>query len=415
MRLTSKTIVFLLMVLIYFSMAFITGLNDPFSKVIQTQFSLSTFQSQLGGLFFFIAYFFVGIPSSLFVDRFGCKRSVQTAMSVVVCSFVLVLLGGNFGSLVVYLSGMFTLGCAVTLLQVVVNPVIVAAGDPSGGNTRMNLGGAASSIGATLSPLIVGFIMGNVADFSSLSVSDVNPLIFCIIGIAIVVFIAASLITFPDLNISGGENMLSEFRSLVNPKFLLGIVAIFLYVGMEVSTANITNLFMLNELHVDPTSAGAVVGTYWIFMLVGRLVGAAVGTVIRSRTQLIIVASVALLLYLGAIFTPLSYTLSLPALDSDFNIVMTTLPVSIAMLIAVGFCNSVMWTCVFILATQGLGRSTNLAAGVFMMMVFGGGVIPALQGRLVDVFGSFQPTYVVGAFCLAFILGYALFVRKSDK
>ena len=89
--------------------------------------------------------------------------------------------------------------------------------------------------------------------------------------------------------------------------------------------------------------------------------------------------------------------------------------VSIAMLIAVGFCNSVMWTCVFILATQGLGRSTNLAAGVFMMMVFGGGVIPALQGRLVDVFGSFQPTYVVGAFCLAFILGYALFVRKSDK
>ena len=253
------------------------------------------------------------------------------------------------------------------------------------------------------------------ADFSSLSVSDVNPLIFCIIGIAIVVFIAASLITFPDLNISGGENMLSEFRSLVNPKFLLGIVAIFLYVGMEVSTANITNLFMLNELHVDPASAGAVVGTYWIFMLVGRLVGAAVGTVIRSRTQLIIVASVALLLYLGAIFTPLSYTLSLPALDSDFNIVMTTLPVSIAMLIAVGFCNSVMWTCVFILATQGLGRSTNLAAGVFMMMVFGGGVIPALQGRLVDVFGSFQPTYVVGAFCLAFILGYALFVRKSDK
>ena len=209
--------------------------------------------------------------------------------------------------------------------------------------------------------------------------------------------------------------MLSEFRSLINPKFLLGIVAIFLYVGMEVSTANITNLFMLNELHVDPTSAGAVVGTYWIFMLVGRLVGAAVGTVIRSRTQLIIVASVALLLYLGAIFTPLSYTLSLPALDSDFNIVMTTLPVSIAMLIAVGFCNSVMWTCVFILATQGLGRSTNLAAGVFMMMVFGGGVIPALQGRLVDVFGSFQPTYVVGAFCLAFILGYALFVRKSDK
>lgn len=81
MRLTSKTIVFLLMVLIYFSMAFITGLNDPFSKVIQTQFSLSTFQSQLGGLFFFIAYFFVGIPLSSFRSFWCCLAAISAALS----------------------------------------------------------------------------------------------------------------------------------------------------------------------------------------------------------------------------------------------------------------------------------------------------------------------------------------------
>lgn len=408
---TQPKVIFPLMVLLFFSIAFITGLNNPFSKVIQEQFSLSNFQSQFGALSFFVAYFFLGVPSSILVEHLGYKRATQTALLVALLSLSLVLLGGNAGYIWLYLLGMFLLGCAITVLQVVVNPVIVAAGDEQKANARMNLGGAASSLGATLAPIIVGFIIGNVASLDSLAVADVNPLLYCIMTIILAVFIIVSFIPFPDLNLAGGNKEKINLRPLLNAQFLFGILAIFVYVGLEVATPNITNLFMINELAVDAATAGAVVGTYWLLMFAGRLVGVAVGTGINSRVQLIFVSAIALMLYVFSILLPLSWTVTIPAVDSHFKVIMTTLPVSVVMLVLVGFFESVMWTCIFILATHGMGKNTNLASGVFMMMVCGGGIIPALQGRLADTF-SFTGSYTVGVVCLSVILLYAIFVKQ---
>lgn len=200
----------------------------------------------------------------------------------------------------------------------------------------------------------------------------------------------------------------------MQPSFVMGLVAIFLYVGFEVTTANLTNLFLLNELKMDPAVAGAIVGSYWLLMLFGRLVGAAVGTMIQSRGQLLIVSSLALLLYVLAVTLPLDITIRMPAVSSNLSFVQADVPLSILLLVLTGFCNSVMWVCIFILSTSGLGKSTNLASGIFMMMVCGGGIIPVIQGRLVDVLDGYQHSYVVGIFCVAFILIYALLSKKDE-
>jgi FHS family L-fucose permease-like MFS transporter len=148
-------------------------------------------------------------------------------------------------------------------------------------------------------------------------------------------------------------------------------------------------------------------------MLVGRLIGAAVGTKVSSRPQLIVVSIAALLLYLSAILVPDTIKVVMPAIDSHFNVLFAQVPVNILLLVLVGLCTSVMWTCIFILATEGLGRYTNQATGIFMMMVCGGAVIPALQGKLVDMTGSFLSSYWVGVFCIVVILGYGLLTKKK--
>lgn len=403
-----------MMFLLYFLIAFTSGLNNPFAKVIQTQFTLSTFESQFGNFAFFLAYLFMGVPASMVVNKIGYKKAALTALAAMFVGVWIVFAGGNLGAIWLYLLGMFFLGCAITILQVVVNPLVTVLGSKDGANSRMNFGGAASSLGATFAPIVVGFIIGNVA-VQNLSVKDVNPLLFTLEGLLALVFIVLYFVEIPEVGIRYTGDEKPDYKALFTPHFIFGLIAIFLYVGFEVSTANITNLYMVNELKMDAGVAGAIVGTYWLLMLVGRLVGAAIGTKVQSRPQLIIVSVTALLLYLTAIFIPTA-SVTMPAVDSGFHVIFAQVPLNILLLVLVGLCTSVMWTCIFILATDGLGKQTNLASGIFMAMVFGGGIIPAIQGKLVDVMGDFLPSYWIGVVCLLVILGYAVFTTpKSPK
>ncbi len=412
----TPVIAFAMMVAFYFSIAFTTGLGDPFSKVVQSQFHLSVFQSQFGNFAFFLSYLLMGIPASWIVGRLGYKKAAQTALCGMFAGVCMVLAGGNLHLISLYLFGMFFLGCAITVLQVVVNPLIVAIGPETGANRRMNIGGAASSIGATFAPLVIGFIIGNVA-VEKLGVADVGPLLYVLMAFYVLLFTVLCFTRIPEPGIRTDEGEQVSWRSLLRPSFVLGLVAIFLYVGFEVTTANLTNLFLMNELGTDPAVAGAIVGSYWLLMLVGRLAGAAVGTLIGSRKELIVVSVSSLLLYVAAVLLPLNMTVHMPAVDSHFHVVFADVPLSILFLVLTGFFNSVMWVCIFILSMSGLGKSTNLASGIFMMMVCGGGIIPVIQGRLVDALGGFQHSYVVGVVCVSFILFYALFskIKSGNK
>ena len=398
------------MFLLYFLIAFTTGLNNPFAKVIQTQFTLSTFESQLGNFAFFIAYLFMGVPASWVVRLLGYKKASLSALATMFVGVCVVFMGGNFGAIWLYLLGVFVMGCAITVLQVVVNPLVTVLGSKEGANSRMNLGGAIASIGATFAPLVVGFIIGNVAA-DRLVIADVNPLLIIILVLLALIFVVLLRVTIPPLHLTQQDNDNEQGSALQFSHFRWGLFAIFLYVGLEVTTANITNMYLLNDLKIDAGVAGAIVGTYWLLMLLGRLIGAAIGKTIRSRAQLIVVSAIALGLYLGAALLSPEIKVMLPAVDSHFTLLFAQVPINVLLLVLVGLFTSVMWTCIFILATAGLGRYTNQASGIFMMMVCGGAVVPAFQGKMVDVFG-FINSYWVGVFCVLVILLYALLNGK---
>ncbi len=397
----------LMMFVLFFLIAFTTGLNNPFSKVIQTQFTLSTFQSQFGNLAFFIAYIFMGLPASILVNHTGYKKAAAIALCSLFAGVWIVFAGGNIGLIWLYLAGMFVLGCGITILQVVINPMIAALGTPEGANSRMNFGGSFFGVGSVLAPVIVGFIIGNAA-VETLSVADVNPLLYTMAGLVLIVMTVLYFVQFPEMNISQQKNEKADYSALRNAKFVAGVIAVFLYVGVEVATGSISFLYLTDiaekgGLNINAEIAGIVVSLYAFSLLIGRLLGGVIGRKVSNRPQLIAASAAALAMFLIAIFLP--ETLTVKILD-------TAVPIKVVLFVCIGFFTSVFWTCIFILATEGMGKQTNIASGIFIMMVCGGGIVPVLQGKLVDKFG-FADSYWLGVACLAFIFIYALFIAKS--
>ena len=194
--------------------------------------------------------------------------------------------------------------------------------------------------------------------------------------------------------------------------FVLGAIAIFVYVGVEVGIPNIANLYMTGDLQINATTAGTVVGTYWFLMLVGRLTGGVLGSKFSSKSMLSFAAVLGLVFVLLAIFLPKDQMVSMPVFQSDISFGLAQVPVSIMLLVLCGLCTSVMWGGIFNLATEGLGKYTAAASGIFMVMVCGGGIIPAIQGYAADIFGYVQSYWVVVA-GLGYILFYALVGSKN--
>ena len=185
--------------------------------------------------------------------------------------------------------------------------------------------------------------------------------------------------------------------------FVLGAIAIFFYVGVEVGIPNMANLYMSNNPAVGAAIAGTIVGFYWLMMLFGRLIGGSIGNKVSSKAMLTIVASLGIALLLGVMFIPESAAIAFRGVQ---------LPVSMVLMVLCGLCTSVMWGAIFNLAAEGLGKYTPAASGIFMALVCGGGIIPFLQGLVADSIG-YIGSYVVTIAALAYILYYALWGSKN--
>lgn len=407
------------MFLLFFVVAFVTGLNNPFGKVIQQEYNLSNAESQLSNFAFFISYLVMGIPSSLVVKRVGYQKAGIISLVVAFAGISLMLLGGLNAMIPVYLGGVFVLGAAVTILQVVVNPFISALGDSSTATQRLNFGGAVNSLGATLAPIVGGMIIGNKAA-DAIKLADAAPLMYTIMGILAFAIIVLAAVKLPHIAISeDSEEAKDDKYSAFSFRHLkLGALAIFFYVGVEVAIANILFLYLTTApeaaipgLGMDGATAGAIVGTYWFLMLVGRFVGGMIGSKVSGKTMLTVVTTAAIGLVLMGMFLPASFV-NMPAINSDLNVLFAEVPVGVLCFVLAGLCTSVMWPCIFNLGIDGLGKYTNQGSGMMITMVFGGAIIPAAQGLLADA-SNFQMSYVVSIACLAYILFYALIGSKN--
>ncbi|MBQ5664227.1 MAG: MFS transporter, partial [Bacteroidaceae bacterium] len=399
------------MVFLFAMISFVTNMAAPFGTIWKLKYEWA---GMVGNLMNFAAYLFMGIPAGMMITKIGYKKTALVALALGFIG-VAVQYGSStmnadaIGAYVVYLLGAFICGFCVCILNTVVNPMLnLMGGGGNRGNQLIQIGGSLNSLAATLTPMLAGAMIGEIT--KSTSMGDVAPLLI----IAMAIFAASFVIIYftkieePETEKS---NVVEGIKGALKYKHLvLGIIAIFFYVGIEVGIPG-QLLFYLSKPVADggvlgsAAIAGVIAGFYWLLMLVGRLTSAFISGAVSSRAQLTTVSAVALLLLLAAIFMPETSTITLAGANVPFKV---------ALIVACGLCTSVMWGVVFNLATEGLGKYTAAASGLFMTMVVGGGVMPFIQNIAAETIGDINSYWIVVAM-LAYMLFYALIGSRPSK
>lgn len=416
------TLPIIIMFALFFMIAFVTGYQNPLGNVIKELTGGSKLMSQLGNLANFIAYAVMGIPAGKLLEKYGYRITALSAVSVGFLGVLITFFSGFDNNVVIYLVGSFVAGFSMCMLNTVVNPMLNSLGStPNKGNQLIQFGGAFNSLGATLAPVVVGYILGGAAT----EIASANPVFYLAMGIFAVAFIVIFFSKLPESpDLGKAKETIKVSGAFRYRNFTLGVLAIFFYVGIEVGIANISLQYISDSPVVaannagDPAViAGAVVGMYWLLMLVGRLVGGAVGDKVSSRTMLAFVACVGLVLVALGICSSEESIVPLIGIDKDggFSFSIVNLPVNVLFFVLCGLCTSVMWGAIFNLSVSGLGKYTAVASGVFMCLVCGGGILPAIQGWIADVSGSVLTSFWLVFGLLAYLLFYALVGSKSTK
>ena len=404
-----------IMFFLFAMISFVTGLQNPMGIIAKAQFGATNLMSQLGNAANFIAYAFLGLPAGFLLKGKGYKFTALTAVAIGFIGVGISYLSGILGSFVVYLLGAFVSGFSMCMLNTVVNPLLnTLGGGGNKGNQLIQLGGSCNSLAATIVPVFAGYLIGEVTEKTQ--VADVNLALFIAMAIFALAFVIifCSAIPEPELEAAAAEGnvkkegtMDSIKGALSHRNLVFGIIAIFLYVGIEVGIPNIANLYMTSAdgLGIVADVAGTLVGAYWFLMLCGRLIAGAIGGKVSSRAMMISVCSAGIIFLLLGMFLPETLTVALLGAN---------IPVGILFFVACGLCTSVMWGAIFNLAVEGLGKYTSIASGLFMVMVCGGGIVPLVQGAVADIAGYIN-SYWVLVVALAYILWFALVGSKTNK
>ena len=399
---------------------FVTNLAAPFGNIWGFKYESA---GMLGNLMNFTAYLFMGIPAGNMLTTKGYKKTALIGMIVGVVGLFIqylssivgadVIVAGDYAlNLFIYLLGALVCGFSVCMLNTVVNPMLnLLGGGGKVGNQLLQLGGACNSLAGTLAPLLAGAMIGTITKDTAMS--NVAPLLFTGMGIFVVaILVIGSLkIEEPQANLS---KVTFEHSPIAFRHCLLGVIAIFFYVGVEVGIPAQMNFYVSNMTFAGAAAVGgALASLYWLLMLVGRLASGSLLGNVSSKNQLTFASAIAIGLLLVAVFLPESVTISIPAIDIViFSIPACTVPMKCLFIFLCGLCTSVMWGGIFNLATEGLGKYTAKASGLFMAMVVGGGIMPYLQD-LIGVNVGRIASYWLSIAMLAYILFYAVIGSKN--
>lgn len=404
----SNILPIVVMFLLFFMIAFVTNFAGSMGVIVKTQFGASNAMAQLGTLANFIAYAVMGVPAGIILKRKGYKFTSLLAVSVGFVGVGVQWLSGYAESFGVYVLGAFIAGFSMCLLNIVVNPMLnTLGGGGKRGNQLIQFGGSCNSIGGTLAPIILGYLIGGSA--AAAQVGDAAPAMLAAMLIFLLAFVIISLTKIPEPHIETAEQRAAakankdQYSPLSFRHFVLGAIAIFFYVGVEVGIPNTANLYMSNNPAVGPAIAGTVVGLYWLMMMFGRLIGGAVGGKVSSKAMLVAVSSLAIVMLLCVMFFPEAWVVTFKGIE---------LPVSMILMFLCGLMTSVMWGAIFNLAAEGLGKYTPAASGIFMALVCGGGILPFFQNLLAD-HSNYLISYIVPIAGLLYILFYALVGSKN--
>ena len=406
-----------IMFMLFFMIAFVTNFAGSMGIIVKNQFGASNTASQFGSAANFFAYLFMGIPGGLILKRKGYKFTALLAVGVGIAGLVVQLTSGFVSSFTVYVTGAFIAGFSMCLLNLVVNPLLnTLGGGGNKGNQLVQFGCSLNSIGATLAPILLGYLIGG--EVAKAKVMDAAPAMYIAIGIFVLAFLVLAFSAIPEPHMETAEEKANRtpvlkdiLATLKFRHFTLGAIAIFMYITVETGIPNQANLYMsaeklgdaVNPAYVGAAVAGAVVGVYWFCMMIGRLLGGAIGGKVSSRAQIAFCSLVGILLMLATIYTPVKMV----------TVFGKTFPLSMCFMAACGLVTSVMWGGIFNMAAEGLGKYVPMGSGIFMAMVVGGLMLP-VQGLVADKVGYLNSYWFTIAL-LAYILFYALVGSRVTK
>ncbi len=385
-------VAFSVMTTVFFMWGFITCLNDILIPHLKGAFELNYTQAMLIQFCFFGAYFICSIPAGKILHRVGYKRGVIIGLCIAGAGALLFYPAAEYQTYGLFLGALFVLASGITLLQVAANPYVVALGPASTSSSRLNLAQAFNSLGTTVAPVLGGaLILGGMeaasgaADAASVKLPYVG-LAIALVAIAIIL----SFIKMPEMrDAEDQDEPASLSEALAHRHLFFGVLAIFLYVGGEVSIGS----FLVNFLSepdvagLSEATAANYVALYWGGAMVGRFIGSVLMTRVSPGFLLGIHAILAVLLVATA--ASASGVLAMYAI------------------LAVGLCNSIMFPTIFSLALQGLGRLTSAGSAALCLAIVGGALVPLLQGVIADTAGL-RIGFVVPVVCYVYIAWYGL-------
>ena len=420
-----KIIAIITMIFLFGMISFVTNLAAPMGIVLKNQFDVSNALGMLGNFGNFIAYAVMGIPSGILLQRVGYKKTALIAVAIGFIGVGIQFLSGHSSpemAFAVYLIGAFVAGFSMCLLNTVVNPMLnKLGGEGNKGNQLIQVGGSFNSVMATITPMFVGILIAG--SIEKATISQIFPVMYTAMAVFAFAFFVLLFVRIPEPNAAATTEPISTLMkgALKFRHFVLGAIAIFVYVGIEVGVPGALNLFLTDPVEkggagIASTISGFVVGTYWFLMLIGRLAGASLGAKVSSKAMLTFTSALGLILVFLAIFSSTGTLVNLPVLQQSatggLSFGFAEVPINAMYLVLVGLCTSIMWGGIFNLAVEGLGKYLAAASGLFMVLVCGGGILPVIQGWVADVAG-FMASYWVIIAALAYLLYYGLVGCKN--
>lgn len=430
---------------------FITCLNDILIPHFKEVFILSYFESMLIQFAFFGAYFvgsliYFGISSSYGdpINKIGYKNGILLGLLISACGTFLFYPAAQMESFSFFLTALFILALGFTLLQIAANPYVILLGDPMTGSHRLSLAGAINSFGTTIAPIIGGvFILSSAA--SANDINSVKMPYIVLTGLFILLMVIFKLVVLPKF--TNSENIEKGIGALKYPQLTLGVLAIFFYVGAEVTVGSFMTSFVgLTEIKgIPPEAATVYVALYWGSLMIGRFtssvsvfsfspgfkkvltaivpiltfffillmfkIKAGENEIIDFKTMIIyyipfIIVSI-IAFFIGKekpartllLFSVICIILLLITLGSTGELALWSL-------ISLGLYNSIMWPSIFALAIAGLGKHTSQGSSLLVMAILGGALIPPLQGLYADKFGV-QLSFIIPIFCYVYLVYFA--------
>ena len=459
---------FSVLVTVFFFWGFVAASNDILIPVFKDKLHLSQLQSQMVSFAFYVAYtvgsviYFIisKVTGGDILNRIGFRNGISLGLVISALGTLLFYPAAQTASFTIMITGLFIVGLGFSLQQTAANPLAIVMGDPKTGAQRLSLAGGINNFGTTIGPLLVSFaIFGSVtanteAVASIESVKTPYLILGAVFILAAIIFRFSSVPNKIDLDKIASEeadsaSKVEHKKSVFSyPQLIMGMIGIFVYVGVEVATASNLPAFLQKDLAISTDKVAPFISLYWASLMIGRWtqsVGAfdlskgakqvlrffmpyiAFGVFIlvnvianHDVTPFYYYPFVIIAMIAGDILSK-GNPARLLLIYSGFGIIalfigmLTKGMVSAYAFMSVGLFCSTLWPCIFTLAIAGLGRHTNEGASFLIMMIMGGGIVSLLQGFLADNVLGIQWSYLVGVCCFLYLAFYAIRVKAVLK